>query len=190
MLYIFHEINMLCIVFFFYFMSTYMFFFSVYFDVLVLCFIVWCFIVSSVTRDICYMIRKENPNAPRHLRQFCLLDLSWKENSRIIITPFTSFIDVSNPMLTLSNQGFVFRGSNLTLKCSAHSSISFTYKWMRSGDVLPFNTSVVTFNNISFDDSGSYVCIVDTGAVTKVSKEEVVDVLCKCNCSSWYWCKN
>ena len=75
-------------------------------------------------------------------------------------------------------------GSIVTLTCTSSLSSDVTFSWTHNGTIniirqqQPINsdTSTLTISNVSYSDSGSYVCIVRRGSLSVRSNTATITV--------------
>ena len=83
----------------------------------------------------------------------------------------------SPPNITIHppSELFVRAGSNVTLTCSATSSLSFTYRWLKNDFIIPnAETSELTINNFQISDEAVYVCEAVNAIGTTRSNRAIV----------------
>ena len=83
----------------------------------------------------------------------------------------------SIPNITIQppSESFVRAGSNLTLTCSASSSLSITYRWLKNDFIISnVKTSELTINNFQKSDEAVYVCEAMNSIGTTRSNRAVV----------------
>ena len=73
-------------------------------------------------------------------------------------------------------------GSIVTLTCTSSLSSDVTFSWTHNGTNIrqqqPINsdTSTLTISNVSYSDSGSYMCIVRRGSLSVRSNTTTITV--------------
>ena len=75
-------------------------------------------------------------------------------------------------------------GSTITLTCTSSLSSDVTFTWTHNGIIRqqqPINsiTSRLTISNVSYSDSGSYMCIVRRGSLSVTSNISTITVYSK-----------
>ena len=80
----------------------------------------------------------------------------------------------------------IFRGDEVILQCTATGTGNLTYSWMQDAKALITSNATIVINSANIEHSGTYVCTVSNGIITKSSNAEVVDVMCKYIFNLWY----
>ena len=95
----------------------------------------------------------------------------------------TLLVVVPLPRFTLkpSEKIVGYRGSNLTLKCSATGDPQPTITWKRQGAQLPFGRSHVSkealiINGLKMEDAGNYICVATSAGVFSVEHGSYLEV--------------
>ena len=78
-------------------------------------------------------------------------------------------------------------GSTVSLACTSSLSSDVTFTWTHNGTIIrqqqPINidTSMLTITDVSYGDSGSYVCIIERGTLSVTSNIATITVYDKLN---------
>ncbi|XP_057298458.1 hemicentin-1-like isoform X2 [Hydractinia symbiolongicarpus] len=84
--------------------------------------------------------------------------------------------EISNPIVTPSMEGLVPEGSNVTISCSPADNTDFVLTWMTLAGELVSSNETLSFENITREQSGGYVCKSSKEKESKLSRRVFLNV--------------